>query len=221
MKVKIKIPTSLSEITLKQYQKYLKIADESPDAIEFLNIKSVEIFCNVRIKDVNAIKVSDFEEILKEITATFEQAPSLKHQTRFKYRDTEYGFIPNLEDISMGEYIDLTNYLSDTSTLHKAMAVLYRPITQKSKDMYLIEEYETADKYCDIMKEAPLDVYLGAQVFFYNLGRELVNYTLTSLAKKAGADSQLQRILDENGGGIPAFMPWHLDKSGGLIPSLN
>ena len=44
MKIEINVPTSLSEVTLGQYQKFLKIAEENPEC-NFLNAKMIEIFC--------------------------------------------------------------------------------------------------------------------------------------------------------------------------------
>ena len=46
MKIEINVPTSLSEITLRQYQKFLKIAEENPEG-NFLDAKMIEIFCGI------------------------------------------------------------------------------------------------------------------------------------------------------------------------------
>ena len=40
-------------------------------------------------------------------------------------RGVEYGFIPNLDDMSFGEYVDLDTYIGDWQNIHRAMAVLY------------------------------------------------------------------------------------------------
>lgn len=218
MKVKFTIPESLGDITLSQYQRYMAIADKNED-VDLLNIKSVEIFCGLKIRDVRAIKAKDYEDILNDLSLSFQSKTPF--QRTFKYRDTTYGFIPDLENISMGEYIDLETYLSDTKDWHKAMAVLYRPITLEKDDMYLIEEYETADKYCDIMAAAPLDVYLGSQVFFYNLGRELTKHILVSSDNQMIMDSQLMRILEESGDGTHLFMHLLEDRFGDSMTSLN
>jgi hypothetical protein len=54
----------------------------------------------------------------------------------------EYGFIPNLDDMSFGEYVDLDTYLGDWQNIHRAMAVLYRPIREKRGERYNIVPYE-------------------------------------------------------------------------------
>jgi hypothetical protein len=70
--------------------------------------------------------------------------------------------------------------------MHKALAVLYRPITSTNKfGQYEIEEYEGTANYSEVMKYAPLDVALGAVVFFYHLGTELLNATLKYLQEEA------------------------------------
>ena len=69
----------------------------------------------------------------------------------------EFGFIPNLDKMTMGEYIDLNNYFENPQDMHKAMAVLFRPIHEsyEDKDSYRIDSYKGASVYCDIMKEMP------------------------------------------------------------------
>ena len=52
-KIELSVPDELSDITLGQYQKYLKILDQNKDddnAAEFINMKTIEIFCNVDFK---------------------------------------------------------------------------------------------------------------------------------------------------------------------------
>ena len=203
MKVDLKIPDTLGEITLKDYQKYMKIVEDNEDADEFLNLKAVEIFCHIKIKKINDIKRKDFTDIIEILNKTFTEEPEFKQ--RFKLHDVEYGFIPDLDDISMGEFIDLSKYIAEIDNLHRAMAVMYRPVKYKTKDMYLIEDYKGSDELCDIMKSAPVNVVLGSQVFFWNLSNELLRFTMGFLQEKGQTNSQAKRILEENTDGIRAF----------------
>jgi hypothetical protein len=79
--------------------------------------------------------------------------------------------------MSFGEYIDLDAYLSDMDMLHKTVGVLYRPVTKEKGDLYEIEPYNGTDGYSDF----PLDVALGATLFFYRLSNKLLKSTPTSL----------------------------------------
>ena len=204
MKVEVTIPTDLSEVTLKQYQKFLKIADENEDS-EFLHHKMIEIFCGASLKIIPQIKYKDILDITKVLTDMFNQEH--KFVSTFKLGGVEFGFIPNLEEITAGEYMDLDNYINNLKDFHKAMAVLYRPITNKLLGKYTIEPYLGSDSYSEIMKNAPLSVVLGARVFFYRLGNELLKSTLTYLESNKEAMSILnQHNSDKDGVGTPHSM---------------
>ena len=202
MKAKLLVPENLSEITLGQYQKFLKISEENKDSI-FLQQKMIEIFCNVELKKVLNIKYSSINKITKHLNNLFEQKPSFI--PTFKKGDLEFGFIPKLDDMTFGEYVDLDTTIADWQTIHKAMGVLYRPLKLKQKNKYLIEPYENYDKY--EMKQMPLDIVLGSLVFFWSLSKELMIHIPSFFKVEVeNLSSQQKQILEENGVGIQAYM---------------
>jgi hypothetical protein len=178
MELKVTVPTTLSEITLDQYQRFARLEGDE----EFLTHKMLEIFCGVPLSGLPNVRIKDVSHISKHINGMLAEKPSLK--PTFTLDGQEFGFVPELDNITYGEFVDLDTYLQDVQNLHKSMAVLYRPITQKIKGRYLIEPYESAGKYADLMKQAPVDVVLGAVLFFYRLGNELLQATLTYLEEK-------------------------------------
>jgi hypothetical protein len=194
MKTEIVIPTSLSEIPLKSYQEFMKVVEKSNDD-EFIGQKTIEIFCGLKMKDVVKVKWSDVKSLTLHLNEIFKAKP--KFQATFKIQDTEFGFIPNLEDMTFGEYIDLESNISNVETFHKAMAVMYRPITKKVKDRYEIFEYKGTDEFSEVMKYASLDVVLGATVFFSTLGNDLVQHTLTSLETEIKKNPKIMTLAKE------------------------
>ena len=214
MKLTLNIPESLSEVTLDQYQQWLKVAEDK-EMNNFLQQKMIEIFCGVTLKQVMLIKAKDIESIVVQISELFNQKDN-KFIDRFKYQDQDFGFIPKLDDMTFGEYVDLDTYLADWQLMHKAMSVLYRPITFKKKNQYLIEDYETADKYN--MKQMTLDVVFGSMVFFWNLRNELQNHILNYLANQTEVPiSQELRDSLKNGAGINLSMDWQMETSSTLM----
>ena len=210
MKLTLNIPESLSEVTLDQYQQWLKVAEDK-EMNNFLQQKMIEIFCGVTLKQVMLIKAKDIESIVVQISKLFNQKEN-KFIDRFKYQDQDFAFIPKLDDMTFGEYVDLDTYLADWQLMHKAMVVLYRPITFKKKNQYLIEDYETADKYN--MKQMTLDVVFGSMVFFWNLRNELQNHILSYLANQTEVPiSQELRGSLKNGVGINLSMDWQMETS--------
>jgi hypothetical protein len=140
----------------------------------------------------------------------FEEKPEFK-QT-FMIGGIEFGFIPNLEEITFGEYVDLESHLQSWDTYNKAMAVMYRPIKTRSKDKYELHEYVPSKDHQELMQYAPLDVCIAASVFFYNLGNELLTATLNYLEKQMKTDKNLsatlakQLNLQNDGDGISQYM---------------
>ena len=194
MKTEIVIPTSLSEIPLKSYQEFMKVVEKSNDQ-EFIGQKTVEIFCGLQMKDVVRVKWNDIRDLTVHLNNIFKEKP--KFQATFKIKGVEFGFIPNLEDMTFGEYIDLESNISSVETFHKAMAVMYRPITKKVKDRYEIFEYTGTDEFSEVMKYAPLNVVLGATVFFSTLGSDLVQHTLTFLETEIKKNPKIMTLAKE------------------------
>jgi hypothetical protein len=184
--------------------------DNSNDE-EFVAQKMIEIFCGIQLKDVVRMKLTSVNDLVIHFNKIFSEKPKFKQ--RFKIGDIEFGFIPNLENISFGEYVDLDNYLAKWDDFHKAMAVMYRPIIRKHGDKYEIAEYTGAAEFCDLMKFAPLDVAISSSVFFWTLGSELLNATLNFMEKeltKMKTDESLtltqELSLEKSGVGIVQSM---------------
>ena len=205
MKVEIQIPSNLSEVTLEQYQKFTKLNTEANQDSSFLMHKTVEIFCNLNLQDIAKVKFTYVQEILNDINNLFDKKQDLI--PTFTHRGIEYGLIPVLDDMTLGEYVDLDENFTDWDTMHKAMAVLYRPVTFKKGDRYQIEEYNGLDN-AETMKQIPLDIVMGCMFFFWNLNEELLKTTLNYLSQEVPKElttEQLQTLV-KSGGGISQSM---------------
>ena len=202
MRVEINVPDSLNEITLQQYQKFEKLNTKENEGSTFLLQKMVEIFCNLDLKDVPEIKYKSVQEIVVHLNSIFDAKHSLI--PTFNLKGVEYGFMPVLDDMTLGEYVDLDEYLGDWKSMHKAMSVLYRPVTFKKGHKYNIEPYKGVN---NIMKDAPLDVVFAAMVFFWNLNNELVQTILNYLPKEMEKlTTQQKERLEASGVGINQSM---------------
>ena len=212
---KIKVPTELSGIKLKEYQKYIKTVQTDPDKqptdeqVEFANLKVLECFCGLTLKQAYKLPMTEFTGILQHISNLFKEETPLQRtfeMTDKNNKTVKFGFMPKLDDISLGEFIDLDKYISDWQQMHKAMAVLYRPVKYKKGDLYLIEDYEGTDKYSNIMLDSPVNAAIGATVFFYNLGKELSKVMIHSLEKYLEQESESLLVSELNGDGINQSM---------------
>ena len=193
MNIKLNVPNKLSEIPLSSYVKYLKLLeinkdDENSDV--FVQQKVLEIFCGVPYNDSLEFKMSDVTRIVSIINDTLNDKPELVRS--FKLGDTEFGFIPKLDDMSFGEYIDIDTNIGDWDNMYRVMSVLYRPIKQKSGDKYLIEDYR-GDVYHDAMRHTPMDAVISSLVFFYDLGKEL-SMAMIDFLEAEGTEDSMQPL---------------------------
>jgi len=214
--LQLEIPVDLSSITLRQYQDYLKIYDkwDKEDEI-YIKSKMLQIFCGLKPEDTLKIPLASFDNTIQHLLDCLNADTPFMRKFSMKGKDKdgndaelEFGFIPKLDEISFGEFIDLEKYMSDWQTMHKAMAVLFRPIIHSKKEFYRIDDYGGSARYSDVMLDMPVSVAIGATVFFYRLGSKLPVLTmdyLQEVLKKEGATPQVKQILGESGDGISQY----------------
>lgn len=171
MKAKIKLPESLREITLAQYQYFLSKAEGLEG--EELKAAMLECFALINPDKIRIIEKGSVDEIAEHIDGLFIGERELVQ--KFELKGFKFGFIPELDKMSFGEYIDLDKYIGDWKEMHRAMAVLYRPITTEIKEQYNVVDYEGTDEYAELMKLMPLDAVLSAQVFFLEFRKRIVS----------------------------------------------
>jgi hypothetical protein len=196
--LELKVPTSYSDITLKKWlnlQKDLeayKDDDSAVLALMFLHL------CGLDPKYLTKIALDDYGLIKTELDS-FMLNTDLPLQKIIKIDNIEYGFEPNLSQMSYGAYADITKFKQFTINDDWAsiMSVLYRPVVHKRKEMYEIETYKGVDN-SELFLEVPMDVHFGALFFFVHLSMDLLNATLNSLTEK-DIPASMRQILVKNG----------------------
>lgn len=166
MKIELEYPSSYDEITLGQYQAYLRLFDDD-EQYELTKNDLFKIFVNVSPKILPANKVDEI--CVKVSNALNELNNSKGFEAIIEHNGVKYGFIPNFDRMTYGENEDLITTLNDHKMFHKAMEVLYRPITKQFRDLYDIESYVGYDVTDYDFKRLPAKHFINAMVFFYNL----------------------------------------------------
>ena len=182
--VSITIPESLSDVTLEQYKKFMLMAtEENSDEL------AVYHFCGLTPTQQQGMRKVDLLEVQNQLALVLNEKPALVKT--FKHRGIEYGFHPKLEDISLGEYIDLESYLKEPyKNAEKALGVLYRPITKQLYGRHSIEVYDPDKHTGQTFQELGADIFLGCLLFFYRLEIKLQIATLQSLENQQEMKSQ-------------------------------
>lgn len=198
--MKIYIPSNLGDIRLTQYQKFLRVTENLEDS-ELINRYAVAIFCNISDDVVRSMTSQTYRDILDQIKKVLESiSDELPLKRIIKYQGSSYGFIPNLDKLTVGEMADIDSMIHDWQKMDKVMAILYRRLEHKQGDKYLIEKYNNLGVSLDI----PLDVALGAYFFLSNLLQDLLT-CIPSYIKEMVEQKESRELLEENGVGINQF----------------
>jgi len=215
--MKIILPESIQDITLHQFQLYNELLERT-DLDEYnFNKRKIQIFTGLERNRIELISAIDYKEITEQIDTALNQTVEFK--STFFIKDVEFGFIPNLDKMTQGEFVDVSNYGTDVKEMHKLMAVLFRPIKNKdSLGNYEIINYQGTKQYADIMKHIPLSIVNGALVFFSILANELVNYTAKYMQAEPEKVKPQQTTL-KNGGGTLRLKSWLKARFGKLTVS--
>ena len=196
--VKIEIPEALADISVEKYKKFVMMATE-----ENGDEQALYHFCGLTPDQQENMKKNDRDYIRNKIGEVLNEKPTLVKT--FKYNSVEYGFHPKLEDISMGEYIDLDEYLKEPyKNAEKILGVLYRPITSKMYGRHLVETYDP-DKHNGLgFQDLSADIFLGCLLFFYRLEISLLITFLRSSQKEEEMNQSLtsKRSSQESGVGM-------------------
>jgi hypothetical protein len=176
--MEITIPTHLSEVPLYQMVEYNSLPHQEETE---RGIKAVSIFLGLTNSETARLPLKVLNKAVEHISKFLNETPEL--QTTFEHKGVKYGFIPNIDDITTGEFIDIENYQKEPKDTYKVLSVLYRPIIKEGQGKrYLIAPYK--GEVNDAFKDMPSDVAFGALLFFWRLGTDLLAFTLKSLEQK-------------------------------------
>ena len=212
MKVKIKkkgktkefkIIESWQDVNLKSWLRLLDLqkASKSKEALE-----TVATLSDIPKNLINELSIQDVALIMSKLTALQEKQSSLLKRI-IVINGKEYGFHPNLEEITLGEYADIETFMKNGLEKHlpELMAILYRPVVEKKNDVYTIEAYDGNIKIrAEEMKKMSAEQVQAAMVFFWTFVNELLRILLLYLMEQIPTKQQTQLIqaLQKSGVGL-------------------
>ena len=195
--INILVPENIADITLDQYVKFEALrAREDTLTEQGMVERVISLFTGIKKQDVKKLVHKDYEGLMAQIIAACEQ--QVEFEQRFMLDGVEYGFIPNLDEITTAEYVDLSTIGMQLEDMHKIMAILFRRITEEdSFGNYEILPYSHNKENDEVMRRCPMNVVNGALVFFWSLSRELKEAIQKST--KALAERNKPQAILKNG----------------------
>jgi hypothetical protein len=196
--ITLTIPTDWSGVTLKKYLTLQKDMKNYGDDEEAQTALMLSHLCGLNAEYIKSLSIEDYNTVRMTLEG-FITNTEYPLQKIININGKEYGFEPNLSQMSYGAYVDISKFgqLTIDDNWPKIMSILYRPITDKKGDMYSIEAYkgEIDDK---LFLQVPMDIQFGTLFFFVNLLTDLLNGTLKYL-KVEGMPPNIKSILEKSG----------------------
>ena len=181
MKVKIKkegkvetfnLINSWSDVTLETW---LKLIDFETGTKTEEAEATLEALSDIPKRLVKELALSDVAAIMSRVSE-LQQKQDTELKNIIEINEVEYGFHPDLDSITLGEYADIEQFIKNgiDSSLPELMAVLYRPIKEKKNDIYIIDAYDGDIRLrAEEMKQMSAEQVQSALMFFFALGRKL------------------------------------------------
>ena len=181
MKIKIKkkdktkefkLISKWSDVTL---EKWLKLIDLETGSKTKEAEETIAALSNIPKQLIKELSIKDVAVIMSKI-AELQQEENSSLKRIVKINNVEYGFMPDLDSITLGEYADIETFIKNgiETQLPALMAVLYRPITEKKNDIYTIAAYDGDIRMrTEEMKQMSAEQVQAALFFFSSFAKEL------------------------------------------------
>jgi hypothetical protein len=204
MSLSYELMDSWSDVSLEKWAKLvsLKTSTTSEEAVETINI-----LADIPHQVIKELSLNDVSAILNKV-AEMQQTVNSEFVRIIKIEGVQYGFHPNLEEITLGEYADIETLVKGglEDNLHLLMAILYRPIVDQENDKYSIEPYDgNITLRAEIMKNMSAVEVEHSMVFFWSLGKELLKIlplSLMELARKTMSETKAQHFQTSGVGSV-------------------
>ena len=174
MKFKLTFPTSYDEITLQQYQEITALEDQYDSDIHRV-MAAIRVLTKADEKQLMQISSKDIPRIEKVLAWLKTPPEKTEVRDRFTMDGVEYGLVPDMDNLTVGEFADLENQCEEADkNMHEILAILYRPVVRTVSNWYEIEPYRPSVEKGKAMLNAPFGVAVSLMVFFSVIERELV-----------------------------------------------
>ena len=180
MKVKIKkegktkeynLINSWKDVTL---EKWVKLSSEKESTTKEAE-ETIAALSDIPKKLIKELSIGDVAVIMSKV-GSLQQEQDNELKRIINVEGEEYGFHPDLDSITLGEYADLETFIKNGIEKHlpEVMAVLYWPIVEKKNKIYTIEAYDgNISIRAEEMKKMSAEQVESALQFFFVFVRKL------------------------------------------------
>ena len=180
--MKFKLPRDYGDITLRQMVSFMEAKTQVQQ------LMAITGFPQLHVMD---FKQKEADLIIESFTSA-SNIGTPRHEQTFLVEGMRLGFIPDLDALSLREYIDLDSYAKeiwkgDGTINYKyfpdLLCILFRPVNSMLGEYYDIDPYnvDKLPRYKRYVESMTMDRVNGAMVFFSNFLNDLIVSSLDYL----------------------------------------
>lgn len=180
--MKFKLPRDYGDITLRQMVAFMEAKTQVQQ------LMAITGFPQLHVID---FKQKEADLIIESFT-TASNIGTPRHEQTFLVEGMRLGFIPDLDALSLREYIDLDSYAKEIwkgdSTINykyfpDLLCILFRPVNSMLGEYYDIDPYnvDRLPRYKRYVESMTMDRVNGAMVFFSSFLNDLIVSSLDYL----------------------------------------
>lgn len=197
--IQIVVPKSWGGVTLKEYldlQKDLKTYEDNQEAMTAVLFHNL---CKIKVEWISKLDIQTYVRIKNQLLS-FLAKTELPLQRYINIDGIEYGFEPNLSNMSYGSYVDITKYneLNINDKWAEIMSILYRPVVSKVGKLYDVKGYDGNINPTPFLSLG-MDIHFGAFFFLQTLYKDLLKGTLNSLMEMEELPPSIKSTLEKSG----------------------
>ena len=171
---KFNLINSWADVTMETWLKLIDFETGTKTEEATMTIAELSDIPKELIKELS---LSDVAAIMQRI-AELQENKDTRLKRIIEVNGIEYGFHPDLDSITLGEFADIETIMKNGIDKHlpELMSILYRPIKEKHiKGAYVIEAYDgNITMRVEEMKQMSASQVQAALFFFFLLGKELL-----------------------------------------------
>ena len=179
------LPIRWGEVSIKQYQDLMVVCENKDLSEVETMVRSISAMTGADVRHLTSAPIKHLKDVYNKLSELTTELPNAELRRVIEIKGVEYGFIPDFNDLTFGEFVDLDTWLQDGyKNLVDVMAILYRPVVKRKGDKYLIEAYdksEPIDRASIFSDSMSIDSVYGSIVFFCDIGSKLINTTASYL----------------------------------------
>jgi hypothetical protein len=193
--MKIVVPTSWSDVTLRQFIEITKVPSLGFSE-EDASLRVLSILTGVDDSELINLDIRELKELTRRCAFVGDKTPTYKLPVNIKIKGRKYEVNYATNKLIAGEYIDLQEYIKrgTNNNLNHIIAIYLKPVNwfgfkkrkcyKKNKNGDLIQTLESRNETAELILDLTMDKVFPMSAFFLKNWERLVNHTVAYLEKQ-------------------------------------